>query len=232
MLSFACIYDMLPIWDCLYSNTIRPNALLRNIVSTAVLDSERILYYKETLDAILDVYEAVSRLDRLVDADEPGISAEVDTVLSFARSNNSLTQTEHSQEYDSKWRINLCCQLSAQLLWNILRRPRQSRGHAEPIQNTTDNGESEIERILKHIQQVEPLYWITHAPDVFTWIVFTGAAASSALPDRVAFISRAGTVLTAVDGESLSLIRQGWRYFWLLRRLGGLDEPHTARGED
>ncbi|CEL04015.1 hypothetical protein ASPCAL05149 [Aspergillus calidoustus] len=232
MLSFACIYDMLPIWDCLYSNTIRPNALLRNIVSRAVLDSERILYYKETLDAILDVYEAVSRLDHLVDADEPRISAEVDTVLSFARSNNTLTQTEHSQEYDSKWRINLCCQLSAQLLWNILRRPRQSRGHAEQIQNTTDNGGSEIERILKHIQQVEPLYWITHAPDVFTWIVFTAAAASSTLPVRVAFISRAGTVLTAVDGESLSLIRQGWRYFWLLRRLGGLDEPHTARGED
>ncbi|KAJ0417254.1 hypothetical protein BJY00DRAFT_303536 [Aspergillus carlsbadensis] len=229
MISFACLYDMLPIWDCLYSDAVRPNALLRNIVSRATLENEPTFNHKQTINATLDVYEAVSRLEHLVQADNFRISAEVETVLAFARGNDTVIQTGHNEDFDTKERINLCCQLTCRLFWETL---QQRQGHAIQVQSANEKQENEIGQILHHLDRVEPLYWISHAPEVFTWIVFTGAAVSPAQADRVTFISRAGTVLTAVDDESLSLIRQGWRYFRLLRRLGGHDEPLTALGDD
>jgi hypothetical protein len=231
MLSFACIYDMLPIWDCLYSNAVRPNALLRNIVSKIALEEGRTIYQRQTINGILDVYEAVSRLDHLVDAEEDHISAEVGIALSLGPINYTSTQAGFRAQKDPKETVNICSQLSCQLFWKTLQgRRRQER--ADEVQDTTESHEDEIGQILQHLDKIEPLYWISHAPEVFTWIVFTGAAASSTQTDRVAFISRAGTVLTAIDGESLSLIRQGWRYFRLLRRLGGHDEPLAAMNDD
>ncbi|KAL3487510.1 hypothetical protein BJX62DRAFT_228021 [Aspergillus germanicus] len=214
MLSFACIYDMLPIWDCLYSHAVRPNALLRNMVSRATI-----------------VYEAVSRLDHLVHAEEDRISAEVDIALSLGPINYTFAQAYLRGQKDPKETVNICCQLSCQLFWKTLRRRRRQE-HADEARNATDTHENEIGQILQHLDKVEPLYWISHAPEAFTWIVFTGAAASSTQIDRVSFVSRAGTVLTAIDDESLSLIRQGWRYFRLLRRLVGHDEPLAAMGDD
>jgi hypothetical protein len=187
--------------------------------------------YKQTINGILDVYEAVSRLDHLVHAEEDRISAEVDIALSPGPINYTFTQADLRAQKNPKETVNICCQLSCQLFWKTLRRRRRQE-HADQTRHATDTHENEIGQILQLLDKVESLYWINYAPEVFTWIVFTGAAASSTQTDRVAFISRAGTVLTAIDDESLSLIRQGWRYFRLLRRLGGHVEPLTAMGED
>ncbi|KAL3440914.1 hypothetical protein BJX65DRAFT_314311 [Aspergillus insuetus] len=208
MLSFACIYDMLPIWDCLHSNAVRPNTLLRNIVSKATLEEEPTIYYKQTIAGILDVYEAVSRLDHLVHAEEDRISAEVDIALSLGPIDYAFTQADLRAQKDPKVTANICCQLSCQLFWKTLRRRRQQE-HADQTRNATNTHENEIGQILQHLDKIEPLYWISHAPEAFTWIVFTGAAASSTQTDRVSFVSRAGKILTAIDDERLSLIRQG-----------------------
>lgn len=84
-------------------------------------------------------------------------------------------------------------------------------------------GDHAVRQLLKYLSQIEPLYWIRNAPEVFTWAAFTGAAASEHQDTCVAFISKAGTILTAIDDEELTLIRQGWRYFRLLKGLAGDD---------
>ncbi|KAL2816538.1 hypothetical protein BJX63DRAFT_138661 [Aspergillus granulosus] len=231
MISFACIYDMLPIWDCLYSESIRPNVLLRNIVTRATLENEQGLYQKQTIDAILDVYETVSRLDHLVHSDQASIISEVDRVLSFSSTGDGIVLDVQDGQYNMATgeRINICCQLACRVFWKTL---LQRRGRRPFDQDSNTIEDPELKQILKHLQQLEPWYWIRNAPEVFTWIVCTGAAASSTQADRVAFVSHAGTILTAIDGEQLTMTRQGWRYFCLLRRLGGHDEPLAVLEDD
>ncbi|KAL2857214.1 hypothetical protein BJY01DRAFT_261910 [Aspergillus pseudoustus] len=226
MISFACIYDMRPIWDCLYSEYVRPNMLLRCIVSRASLGNGVALYQKETIENLLDVYEATSRLEHLIHSDHGMITAEVERVLSSAKINNSMPPIDIDQEYTPAERINACCQLACQAFWKTVRHQ-----HRYGQMGSTDEV-SELQKILKHLQQLEPLYWIRNAPEMFAWVAFTGAAASTTQRDRVAFVSHAGTILTAIDGESLTLIRQGWRYFSLLRRLGGHGEPLAILDDD
>jgi hypothetical protein len=217
MISFACIFDMLPIWDCLYSESIRPNTLIRNLVSRATLSNTESIFEKGSVDAILDVYEAISRLGHLIQVDHCSTAAEVERVLSNAPTSDSMGTAEYNHPLSTHQRLNICCQLCCQIFWKILRR----QSHREEIQYTTLN--HEVRQLLKHLAQIEPLYWIRKAPEVFTWAAFTGAAASDHHDECVAFISRAGMVLAAIDREELTLIRQGWRYFHLLKKFGGDD---------
>jgi hypothetical protein len=89
----------------------------------------------------------------------------------------------------------------------------------------------DVRQLLEHLSQIEPLYWIRNAPELFTWAAFTGAAASKHQDTCVTFISKAGTVLTAIENEDLTLIRQGWRYYRLLKRLGGDDNVLAVSGD-
>lgn len=217
MLSFACIYDVLPIWDCLFSESIRPNTILRNVVSRATFGNGKASFEKETTDAILDVYEAMSRLDHLVHADRYSISAEVGHVLSLAATRTWTDRAEYDDPLTIQESLNMCCQICCQLFWKMLRR----QSHPQEALDTTGN--HEVQQLLKHLSGIEPLYWIRNAPEVFTWAAFTGAAASEHQDTCVAFISKAGTILTAIDNEELTFIRQGWRFFRLLKRLSGDD---------
>ncbi|KGO45019.1 hypothetical protein PEX1_050500 [Penicillium expansum] len=226
MLSFACIYNMLPIWDCLSSELVRPNTILRNVVSRATLSNDESYLEKETTDAILDVYEAMSRLDHLVHADRCSISAEVERALSFATTSTWTDRAEYNHHLTPPERLNKCCQICCQLFWKMLRR----QTYSQQTPNTTGNHEAK--QLLKHLSKIEPLYWIRNAPEVFTWAAFTGAAVSEHRDARATFISKAGTILTAIDDEKLTLIRQGWRYFRLLKRLGGDDNPLADSGTD
>lgn len=209
MLSFACIYDVLPIWDCLFSESIRPNTLLRSIVSRTIFGHAESLLQKETADAILDVYEAISRLDHLVDEDRCRIVAEIERAVSFATTATGAGRGENP----SPDRLDVCCQITSRIFWAML----QPQSHFQQSAESTES--HEIQRLLKHLSHIEPLYWIHNAPEIFTWITFTGAAASGHQDARAAFISQAGTILTAIDDENLTLLRQGWRYFRLLKKL-------------
>ncbi|KAL5047903.1 hypothetical protein BDW71DRAFT_205863 [Aspergillus fruticulosus] len=225
MLSFACIYDVLPIWDCLSSESVRPNTILRNVVSRATFGSDQSFFEKETTDAILDVYEAMSRLDHLVHADRCSISAEVEHALSFATTSTWTDTAKYDHHLTPSERLNVCCQICCQLFWKMLRR----QSYPQEAPNMTGN--HEVRQLLRHLSQIEPLYWIRNSPEVFTWAAFTGAAASEHQDVCATFISQAGTILTAIDGEELTLIRQGWRYFRLLKRLGGDDTPLAVLGD-
>ncbi|GKZ26279.1 hypothetical protein AbraIFM66951_003614 [Aspergillus brasiliensis] len=221
MLSFACIYGMQPTWDCLDSESVRPNSLLRNVVSRAALGTGRSVFQKQTMDGILDVYEEVSRLDQCVHADHTrNTHEEFERAHPLATSNLTIPLTELHNPLTSLERLNACCQLACRIFWNALRRrrgPRQSPGE----QNLSPTGQDRLIRELLHcLLQVEPLYWIRNAPEAFTWAAFTGAAASSQPDLRATFINHAATVITAIDGEDLTLIRQGWRYFGLMKGLG------------
>jgi hypothetical protein len=222
MLSFACIYELYPKWDCLFSEAIRPNTLLRIIVSQASLGTGLVVYKKETIESLLDVYEAISGLDHLIHSDPDMITPEVDRILSFAKVNVTIDFIEDDLQHEPMERVNACCQLACQAFWKTVR----SRRRYQQIQSSDEM--PEVQMILKHILQLEPIYWIRNAPEIFTWITFTGAAASTTEKDRVAFVSHAGTILTAIDAESLTLARQGFRYFCLLRKLSGHDEPSSV----
>ncbi|KAL4876187.1 hypothetical protein BJY04DRAFT_210742 [Aspergillus karnatakaensis] len=210
------------LYDCLYSKFVRPKTLLRNIVSRASLETGSAFYQKETIEKLLDVYEVVSRLDHLLDSDNDMV-AEVDRILSLATINDSALVFESDLHHNPVDRINACCQLSCEAFWKILRRRRRFEQ-----MGINDGARSEATMILEHIQNIEPLYWIRNAPETFAWVVFTGAAACSTGKDRAAFVGHAGTILTAVDGESLTLTRQGWRYFQLLRKLAGHEITHSV----
>ncbi|RDK37102.1 hypothetical protein M752DRAFT_105052 [Aspergillus phoenicis ATCC 13157] len=218
MLSFACIYDMQPIWDCLYSESVRSSSLLRNIVSRAALENGGSLFQKQTMDGILDVYEAVSRLDQFFHADRSSTSSiECEWAHILARSSPTTPWTESHDYLTSFEKVNACCHLCCSIFWTTLRR-RQL--HNEQAPGPTDQDQVN-QVLLNYILQVEPLYWIQNAPEAFTWVAFTGAAASTQPGLRANFINHAATVITAIDGEDLTLIRQGWRYFGLIKRLGG-----------
>jgi hypothetical protein len=225
MISFACIYDVLPIWDCLSSESVRPNTILRNVVSSPTFGNGDIFFEREITEAILDVYEAMSRLDHLVHADRYSISTEVEHALSFARMGNWTDTVEGNHHLSPLKRLNVCCQISCQLFWKILR--RQSQPQQAP--NVTED--HELQQLLKHMSHIEPLYWIRNAPVVFTWAAFTGAAASKDQNTCAFFISKAGTILTAVEGEELTLMRQGWSFLRLLKRLGGDDSQLSIFGD-
>ncbi|GKZ66249.1 hypothetical protein AnigIFM50267_011097 [Aspergillus niger] len=218
MLSFACIYDMQPIWDCLYSESVRSSSLLRNLVSRAALGNGGSLFQKQTMDGILDVYEAVSRLDQFFHADRSSTSSiECEWAHILARSSPTTPWTDRHNYLTSSEKLNACCHLSCSIFWTTLRR-RQL--HDEQAPGSTDQDQLN-QVLLNYILQVEPLYWIQNAPEAFTWVAFTGAAASTQPGLRANFINHAATVITAIDGEDLTLIRQGWRYFGLIKRLGG-----------
>ncbi|GAQ46164.1 hypothetical protein AtubIFM55763_009758 [Aspergillus tubingensis] len=217
MLSFACIYDVLPVWDCLSSESVRPNTILRNVVSRATLGNDESSFEKETADAILDVYEAISRLDYIVHGERGSISAEVERALSFATTKSWTGRPESSLPLTPPETLNVCCQICCELFWKVLLRSSHSQQAPDMA------GDHAVRQLLKYLSQIEPLYWIRNAPEVFTWAAFTGAAASEHQDTCVAFISKAGTILTAIDDEELTLIRQGWRYFRLLKGLAGDD---------
>ncbi|KAJ5106807.1 hypothetical protein N7456_003482 [Penicillium angulare] len=214
MLSFACVYGTIPIWGCLFSESVRPNSLLRNIISRDALSTDRINFEKNTLDSVLDIYEAISRLDHLFHADRGTVLAEVERALSFAKS-TQVDVASFRHHLSTSEKLNVCCQISCQLFWEMLRRQFES----EKTLNTI--AKYETRQLLTRLLQIEPSYWIQNAPEVFAWVAFTGAAASNCSDECVAFISNATTILSAVDGEKLTLLRQGWRYFRLLKRLCG-----------
>lgn len=215
MLSFACIYDVLPSWDCLFSKSVRPNMLLRSVVSRLNLRSDHLYLEKKTKNAILDVYEAMSRLDHVVDDYRCSVSAEVEHVLRFSTTSTWTEESGNNSHLTPAESLNVCCQICCQLFWEML------RGQLNPRQAPHTTEDPKVEQLLEHLSQVEPLYWIRNAPEAFTWVAFTGAAVSKHQHARVACISKAGTTLTAIDDEKLTLMRQGWRYFRLLRRLAG-----------
>jgi hypothetical protein len=228
MLSFSCIYDMLPIWDCLHSESVRPNTLLRNVVSRSSFGNNGSFFEKETLNGVLDVYEALSRLDHLAEADRHSIYAEVERTVSFATPSVLMDTANYHDDPNLTplQRVNLCCQLSCQIFWKLLCR----QSYLEQTPDATEN--IETQQLLKHLPQIDPLYWIRVAPETLTWVAFTGAATSNNRSECVAFISHAGTILTAAEGEELALTRQGWRYFVLLKRLGGDDNAITVIRDD
>jgi hypothetical protein len=106
------------------------------------------------------------------------------------------------------------------------------RRQSHPQQAPDTTGDHEVRQLLKYLSQIEPLYWIRNAPEVVTWVSFTGAAASEHRDACVAFIGKVGTILTAIDDEKLTLIQQGWRYFRLLKRLTGDGNLLAVSGDD
>ncbi|OJJ67026.1 hypothetical protein ASPBRDRAFT_200631 [Aspergillus brasiliensis CBS 101740] len=216
MLSFACIYGMQPTWDCLDSESVRPNSLLRNVVSRVALGTGRSVFQKQIMDGILDVYEEVSRLEHCSNTHE-----EFERAHPLATSDLTIPLSEniHDRLTPSE-RLNACCSLSCHIFWKALRGRRQRQSPGEQNPSPTDQDRL-IRELLHCLLQVEPLYWIRNAPEAFTWAAFTGAAASSQPDLRATFINHAATVITAIDGEDLTLIRQGWRYFGLVKGLGG-----------
>lgn len=216
MLSLSCVFDMPPVWSCLISGSVLPNAILRNLVASVSFHGKGPIFEKATLEAILDVYEATSQLEHLNNADYAFTSEIVERVLSAERYDTLdgiLTKPAPSSTVD---RVNTCCQLCALIFWNIL------RGRTPPESGTSATNVEELKLLMETLTNIESRYWVENSPEALTWIVFTGAAVSVDEKDRGKFIEVGGTCLAAIDTDSLSMVRQGWRYYVLLRRLAGL----------
>ncbi|KAJ6120641.1 hypothetical protein N7523_004921 [Penicillium sp. IBT 18751x] len=220
MIAVACVFDTPLVWDSLLSGSVRPNSILRNLVTSGAFGKNGPIYGKETVDAILDVYEAVSKLDHLIHADAASIDRELGQVLLSNKcddqSDRIQTMSAPSNTVD---RVNACCQLSSSIFWKLL------KGRAQTHAGTPSSDPEEVILLLKHLTTVESQYWIQNAPEALTWIVFTGVAASIDKQARERFIQFGGNLLAAVDSDSLVMIRQGWRFCGLLKKLAGFSLP-------
>lgn len=225
MLSLSCVFDVAPDWDCLLSPTVRPHSILRSLIASAFFHGNKSVLERPTVDAILSLYEAVSQFSHINHVDAASISDAVKRVISLAKQddllNLPLNSTSPSNTVD---RVNLCCQLCSLIFWKLL----ENRGCVEAGIPTTNMEETEL--LLETLTKVESQYWIQNAPETLILIVFTGAAACSDEKDRGSFFRIGGRSLAAIDSDSLALVRQGWRYFGLLRRLAGLPSPSELPG--
>ncbi|KAJ5902144.1 hypothetical protein N7495_002672 [Penicillium taxi] len=169
------------------------------------------------MDAILDVYEAVSQFNYINQADAISTSEVVERVLSLAKKNNMLDRNiTELTPVNTIDRVDVCCQLCSLIFWKLLQNPIRLESGI-PVANVEDT-----KLLMQTLTKIESQYWIKKAPEALTWIVFTGAAASADEKDRGKFIQIGGLFLAAIDSDSLVLIRQGWRYFSVLKRLAGL----------
>lgn len=224
MLSISCVFDTPPVWQCLLSDSVRPNEILRNLIASASFNRNGSIFESATMDSILDMYEAVSQLDHLTHADAASIDGDVKRALSLTQQKDSVDPiTTHQRHLNTAGRINACCRLCSMIFWKLLECRTQLEAGRPAI------AMEEAILLMEALTKVEPSYWARNAPEVLTWIVFTGAAVSIDGKERGAFLLFGGTVLMAIDSESLTLIRQGWRYFCLLRRLGGLSLHSDAK---
>ncbi|KAJ6016407.1 hypothetical protein N7540_010998 [Penicillium herquei] len=216
MLVLSCVFDVAPDWDCLLSHSVRPNTILRNIVASAFFHDNRSILEKATVDAILNVYEAVSQFNYIHQAAASFTSDMLKRVLSVANQDDLskfiLTKTVPLNTAD---RVNVCCQLCSLMFWKLLKDRTR-------LESDMPTKMEETELLMDHLMKIKSRYWIQNAPETLIWIIFTGVAASIDEKDRGRFFEIGGTSIAAIDSDSLSLARQGWRYFGLLRRLAGL----------
>ncbi|EED20090.1 hypothetical protein TSTA_033360 [Talaromyces stipitatus ATCC 10500] len=215
MLSYSCVFDTPPVWDCLHAEFGRSNSILRSLVSSSTFCIGGLLFEKETIESVLDVYEAFSKLDQLSNASAATITTQL--VQAITPTNDNLSYSEESKDLsmDNASRMNACCRLSCLIFWELLQCRSQTMTNILII--------NERAKLLKEsMAKISYSFWIRKAPEAFTWITFTGAAGCIDANDRGTFIHRASTILTAVDNENLTLMTQGWKYFCLLRRISGL----------
>lgn len=217
MLSFSCIFDTPPLWDCLVSGPDRTHTILRSLVTSSMFKRVGSLLKPATVDSILDVYEVSSQLDHLAHADTATIIFEVDQVIAMAGEDKDIyTEVLEQPHTDSATRINACCQLTCLIFWKLL------KNRSQLISGTPVSITEEVNMLLDLMARIEPSFWIRNAPELFAWITFAGAAGCVHANDRGKFIHRGTSVLTAIDTDSLVLVTQGWKYFCLLRRISGL----------
>ncbi|KAJ5147279.1 hypothetical protein N7526_000631 [Penicillium atrosanguineum] len=200
MLAVACVFDTPPVWDCLLSGSVRPNSILRNLVTGGIFCKNGYILEQATVDAILDV--------------------EIERVLSLKKRDDQSDRIQAMPAPLNKVdRVNACCQFSSLIFWKLL------KGRAQIQAGTPATDIKEINLLLEHLMIIDSRYWIQNAPEALTWIVFTGVAASTGEKERELFIQIAGNLLAAVDSDSLVMIRQGWRFCSLLKRLAGFSLP-------
>lgn len=215
MLSYSCVFDTPPVWDYLLVGSARSNSLLRNLVSSSKFHKAGTLYEEQTIESILDVYEAISTLDQISNSSDAMIARQLEQVLASTRI-ASISQLLETKEppMDTISRMNACCRLCCLIFWELLRMCSQRTNRS------VINGK--VKLLLDLMTNIDYSFWIQQAPEAFTWITFTGAAGCVDANDRGTFIHRGSTILTAVDSESLTLMTQGWKYFGLLRKVSGL----------
>jgi hypothetical protein len=195
-------------------------------VSSSTFQKVGTLYEEQTVESILDVYEAISRLDQISNSSDAVITTQLEQVLALTRIDiiSHLLETKEPP-MDTISRMNACCRLSCLIFWELLRMCSQ-RTNMSVINE-------KVKLLLALMTNIDYSFWIRKAPEAFTWITFTGAAGCIDANDRGIFIHRGSTILTAVDSESLTLMTQGWKYFGLLRSVTGLcTSPADASYEE
>jgi hypothetical protein len=212
MLSLECVFDIPLAWGCLLSGTVPATSILCNLIASTNFSRSGSLFEAESVESILDVYKAMSHLDHVSQADAATVTVKMQNPSALRHNEFSIPTKNSKQPLDAARRLNVCCQLSCYLFWKKLRAHLYQKVEMENVE--------EIKLLLEILTDVDPSFWISNAPEAFTWIIFTGAAASMNEKTREAFIHLGGTVITAIDSEDLLLGTQGWRYFRLLQNLG------------
>jgi hypothetical protein len=189
------------------------------VTSKAFSGSESIID-KATSDSILDVYEAVSQLDHLCDAniDTRTIDTEIARMLASARrADFSTFADKEPPSTDNLNIVKACCELSCLVFWRLLK--IRSQFDTEILAYLT----KDITWLLGLLMQIRAEFWIQAGLEVFVWIMFTGIAGCVDAKDRERLLNSATAIITAVESDDLTLMTQGWKYFNLLRSSSGLN---------
>ncbi|OJK01983.1 hypothetical protein ASPACDRAFT_58368 [Aspergillus aculeatus ATCC 16872] len=213
LLSFSCIFDVPPAWDCLTFPDVRPHSILRSVIASMTQQSNTgSIFTPTTVDNILDIYAAISQLQAI--ADHPTLedvtAADIHQMrhllktLDPLRPRKAAQPTSASSPTSTEEKLNVCCSLATSILSRLL------RADAPLYEESTL--QAELNQLTQRITEIDAAFWIRRAPETLTWLIFTGAATAPTSLDRGRLILYGGTVLTAVDSDKLVLVRQGWVY--------------------
>ncbi|PWY96491.1 hypothetical protein BO94DRAFT_13320 [Aspergillus sclerotioniger CBS 115572] len=215
MLFFSCVFDTIPVWSCLYPSTVRPKSILRAIITSATCKKGEALLTEVEMSAILDIYEIFSQLDHLFEADVETITSDIEHFVSSDQGLQNTSINAPSDAFDNPSRLRACCNLSASIFRHLL----MDRPFLSPRKCASSRWGLYL--LKQYLGKIDELFLIHNHPELLTWIVFTGAAACNDANERGLFILQRAFALMAVNSDKLPLMRQGWKYFTLLRKISG-----------
>ncbi|RAK75875.1 uncharacterized protein BO72DRAFT_512662, partial [Aspergillus fijiensis CBS 313.89] len=228
LLSFSCIFDVPPAWDCLTFSDVRPHSILRSVIASLTQHSNTgLIFTPTTAENILDIYAAISQLQAIADHPtlEDATAAEINQMrhllqtLDLLPAQRAPQPTTAPSPTSTEDKLNVFCSLATSILSRLLR--------ADAPMDEESTLQAELTQLTQRITEIDAAFWIRRAPETLTWLIFTGAATAPTSLDRGRLILYGGTVLTAVDSEKLVLVRQGWVYFGLLRNIRRLRQIYA-----
>jgi hypothetical protein len=80
---------------------------------------------------------------------------------------------------------------------------------ANGIASSANENQQDVMNLREAITHSDELFWLRFGPEVFRWVILTGAAAASCLPQRAWFIARVFPFAVMLEPEEVDAFMVG-----------------------